>query len=353
MISQLSVFLFPHLRFVFLDLASVNVIFTWQFNPQRPAQGIGTRKFYKQQPAGYRLLERKRTRKLAQRNNKNASLINKEDILKRRIMNLSSRTLTKSETDLLHKGLNFCPTPPPPRKEEINDGIDAFARRLNLKEYHAPEDMEDIADNPTRQHRLTTLEKLNQNGHKGPYRPSREPYLNTYVENIRQNIIEELTKKRRFQRNNLNERERAALIRLSNDRNIVIKPADKGGATVSLNSEDYVAEALRQLDNTEYYKKVDRDYTKEHEKNIDECITTLVIKGDIDKDIGKLLRPVNSRTPVFYILPKIHKTNNPGRAVVSSVNSHTEKISAYVDDYLRPLAERLPSYIRDTTDFIK
>lgn len=39
--------------------------------------------------------------------------------------------------------------------------------------------------------------------------------------------------------------------------------------------------------------------------------------------------------------------------VVSSVNSHTEKISAYVDDYLRPLAERLPSYIRDTTDFIK
>ena len=84
------------------------------------------------------------------------------------------------------------------------------------------------------------------------YRPSREPYLNTYVENIRQNIIEELTKKRRFQRNNLNARERAALIRLSDDRNIVIKSADKGGATVILNSEDYVADALRQLDNTEY-----------------------------------------------------------------------------------------------------
>ena len=96
------------------------------------------------------------------------------------------------------------------------------------------------------------------------YRPSREPYLNTYVENIRQNIIEELTKKRRFQRSNLNARERAALIRLSDDRNIVTKSADKGGKTLILNSEDYVAEALRQLDNTEYYKKVDRDLTKEH-----------------------------------------------------------------------------------------
>ena len=74
---------------------------------------------------------------------------------------------------------------------------------------------------------------------------------------------------------------RAALIRLSNDRNIVIKPADEGGATVILNSEDYVAEALRQPDNTEYYKKVDRDFTKEHKKNINECITTLAIKGNI------------------------------------------------------------------------
>ena len=185
--------------------------------------------------------------------------------------------------------------------------------------------MENIINGPTWQHRPTTLEKLNQKEHRGLYRPSRELYLNTYVENIRQNIIEELNKKQRFQRNNLNTQERVALIRLSDDRNIVIKPADKGGATVILSSEDYVAEPLGQLDNTEYYKKVDRDFTKEHEKNIDECITTLAIKGNIERDISKLLRPVNSRTPVFYMLPKIHKTNNPGRPVVSSVNNHTEK----------------------------
>ena len=50
--------------------------------------------------------------------------------MERRIVNLSSRTLTKSETNLLHRGLNFCLTQPPPRKEEINDDIDAFAHRL-------------------------------------------------------------------------------------------------------------------------------------------------------------------------------------------------------------------------------
>ena len=53
------------------------------------------------------------------------------------------------------------------------------------------------------------------------------------------------------------------------------------------------------------------------------------------------------------MLPKVHKPNNPGRPVVSSVNSHTEKLSAYVDEFLRPLAEKLPSHIKDTTDFTK
>ena len=70
-------------------------------------------------------------------------------------------------------------------------------------------------------------------------------------------------------------------------------------------------------------------------------------------DTGQLLRPANSRTPIFYMLPKIHKPNNSELPVVSSVNSHTEKLSAYVDEFLRPSAQALPSHIRDITDFIK
>ena len=53
------------------------------------------------------------------------------------------------------------------------------------------------------------------------------------------------------------------------------------------------------------------------------------------------------------MLSKIHRVNNPGRLVVSSVNSHTEKLSAYVDEFLRPIEEKLPSYIQDTTHFNK
>ena len=100
---------------------------------------------------------------------------------------------------------------------------------------------------------------------------------------------------------------------------------------------------MQQLDDTEYYKKVDRNYRREHEENINDSD-----QGCIERDISKLLRHVNSRTPVFYMLPKIHKTNNPGRPVVSSVNSCTE-ISAYVDNYDRWLNAYPPTSMTQLT----
>ena len=43
--------------------------------------------------------------------------------------------------------------------------------------------------------------------------------------------------------------------RLSNNKGIIIKPADKGRATVILNTCDYITEAKRQLSNEEYYRQ--------------------------------------------------------------------------------------------------
>ena len=256
-------------------------------------------------------LERKRTTtngncKITKRNGSYKT----KEILKRRIVNLSDIQLTQSETDLLQKGLNFCPTPPPPTIDNINKDIDAFARRLSLREYHTPENIDEITDNPSYQ--PTILEKLNHREQKTYCRPSREPYLNTYIEKLRQEITDRTVHNRRFQRNNLSKRERLALDRLSNNRDIIIKPADKGGATVILNTTDYLQEAKRQLDNDTYYKRIEEDCTSGHEQAINHCIDDLVKNGQIQDDVAKLLKPAQSRTPIFYMLPKIHKINHPG-----------------------------------------
>ena len=181
---------------------------------------------------------------------KNSVTITKAEILNRRIVNLSSLKLTQLETNLLQRGLNFCPTPPPPKLETLNKDIDAFARRLNLRDYLAPDNTDDIEQQPM--YRSSILDKLNQRERREHhYTPSREPYLNSYVDRSRQDIAIEISNTHRFQRGKLNKRERVALKRLSNNRDKIIKPADKGGATVIVNTKDFITEAMRQLSNEE------------------------------------------------------------------------------------------------------
>ena len=68
---------------------------------------------------------------------------------------------------------------------------------------------------------------------------------------------------------------------------------------------------------------------------------------------AKSLLEEKIQTPEFHLLPKIHKANNPGRPVISSVNCHTSRISEFVDYYLQPEVKKLKSYVKDTTDFMK
>lgn len=151
---------------------------------------------------------------------------------------------------------------------------------------------------------------------------------------------------------NLNREEKQALKELQENDTFVIKPADKGGAIVIWDKTDYRNEAQRQLNNISHYTKTRRDLTVSHTLEINQYLREMFTKNIITSQEFEFLRIKNPRTPIFYLLPKIHKTNTPGRPIISAVNSPTEKISQYVDYYLKPLATSTKSYIKDTTDFL-
>ena len=115
---------------------------------------------------------------------------------------------------------------------------------------------------------------------------------------------------------------------------------------------DYFEEGRRQLKDQRYYEKLDHNPTKEHKEIVTKTIQRLAEEDDISEETAAKLIPSNWRTPVFYLLPKVHKEGCPGRPVVSSVKCHTEKISAYVDEKLRPIVTKLTFYIKDTSDFV-
>ena len=153
--------------------------------------------------------------------------------------------------------------------------------------------------------------------------------------------------------NNLTKGERKALKCLSERADILITRADKGGATVIWGIEEYLTEANSQLENTSFYKKLTFDPFQGYIRIINNSLDEMRSQNKIDAEAIEILKaPKNVKPARFYLLPKIHKKNNPGRPVVASTNCHTTKLSKYVDHFIQPLAKKVRSYIRDTTDLL-
>ena len=102
-----------------------------------------------------------------------------------------------------------------------------------------------------------------------------------------------------------------ALKELSSNADIVIKLADKGGATVVQNQSDYVVEGLRQLSDQNYYRPLDDNLTEEHNHMVMSNLDTMRCQDEITERAARYLVTEEPRTPQLYLLPKIHKNINP------------------------------------------
>ena len=163
-----------------------------------------------------------------------------------------------------------------------------------------------------------------------------------------------------FNSNNLSVSETTLLENILSDRNIIIKPADKGGKIVILDRNDYIKEAERQLSNTKFYRKIDSPIFDATAKMISNWTLNMFRQKRITKEtVDRLL--CNNRNPrprIFYLLPKIHKESwplpniPPGRPIVSDCSSESYESAKYIDVFLQPLVKKIPSFIRDSDHLI-
>ena len=86
---------------------------------------------------------------------------------------------------------------------------------------------------------------------------------------------------------------------------------------------------------------------------VNDTITRFKHDKLIKENIAKGLQVEQPDMPKLYTQQKMRKTASPGRPVVNSVNYHTDTISKYVDFHLQPIGKNIPSYVRDTTDFLQ
>ena len=268
------------------------------------------------------------------------------------LLNLTDKVLTPDQISVLSKGLNFCPTPREPNPGDLRSDLDSLHRRLRLHSYFLDE--EDPSPSPPIEGNYHSLSEFEHRKFKlaSTFNPTGPPALESMI-----TLNEHDFNNRDLffsSGNNLTKGERTALRELQNMEDIIIKSADKGGMIVLQPRDQYLTEGLRQLSDPKFYKKLDTDPTQQHMQEINDFLFSMLNNSEIDITVYNYLYNKDCRTPIFYMLPKIHKGLKPlkGRPIVSAVNSHTEKISQFVDHFLNPCSKLGRSYIKDTTHFL-
>ena len=157
----------------------------------------------------------------------------------------------------------------------------------------------------------------------------------------------------------LSKEEWKAVRSLANDRNIVIKKANKGSCVVIWDRSDYIMEAEKQLNDKAVYKDVnfDKDLIPNLTGKSNRLFESLKRRQLITEIEFKYFRFEFKKTynlGKLYLLPKIHKrlSNVPGRPVFSNCGVPTEKVSEFLDSHMQPIMRKGWSYFKDSQDFV-
>ena len=170
--------------------------------------------------------------------------------------------------------------------------------------------------------------------------------LDIFQRSVKQEILK--SKPKYSKHNNLTKNERIGLKVLKDNPDTVIKKADKGSSVVVMNTTDYLTEGYRQLQDTNFYQKNPEDITLKVSGKISE----LIIMRSLDLITEKNCEYLNIKNPTearFYLLPKIHRKDVPGRPICSSIDHPTSNISKFVDEHIKQYVPKTNSYVRHPT----
>ena len=253
--------------------------------------------------------------------------------------------MTHYQRKTLAKGLTFVPRPKL-MKSPIIDSTLAFARKLKIQYFF----------------RYNTNKKKVPFTEKSSWTPP-EKCINLRLLTCIQNFTSEIDSLQILpEKSNISKHEFRAIQQLKNNKQLIIKKADKGSATVIMNRTSYLQEGYRQLNNSANYLQIPEPIYPQTAIKINIILRKLLHLALIsDKQFKFLSPPLEPRERYFYMLPKIHKPSDswtipgkmpPGRPIVSDCNSVSKNVAGYVDSFLKPYAIGHPSYIKDTYDFV-
>ncbi|XP_043932244.1 vacuolar protein sorting-associated protein 13C [Protopterus annectens] len=185
----------------------------------------------------------------------------RQDVTTDLVHNLSSKILYANDLSVLSKGLSFIPTSRSKFEETIRD-FKLFVRNISL--------------------RLTFRDSSNGplvNNFKRPstFTPPMHPLLMAFSRLVEDDLykMRDNNTKKGYTKYNLTKAENEALHKLSNDPLICIRPADKGGGLVIMDTADYVNKMFSMLSDKQFYESIDIDVVKFYEHKVHQFLAGL------------------------------------------------------------------------------
>ncbi len=136
---------------------------------------------------------------------------------------------------------------------------------------------------------------------------------------------------------NISAKERKALKTLAKNKDIMILPADKGKATVIMDTQEYKDKVNRILSDKKTYEPLPKDPTDSYRRKLIALLKPLKEKGKLSKQQYEKLYPTSDSTPRLYCTPKIYKEGNPLRTIVDYTGSMGYPTSRFLADLLGKL----------------
>ena len=106
------------------------------------------------------------------------------------------------------------------------------------------------------------------------------------------------------------------------------------------------------LENPLHYQQLDHDPTQSFTAKIRKWSNKWLAQGQINNQIADWVINKNAKPGKAFRTIKTHKEGSPLRLITSCCGTAIESLSEFTEFYLKPLAQELPSFIKDTTHLL-
>ena len=261
-------------------------------------------------------------------------------------INLTDYVLNDSEKSLLIKGPSFIPTPSDINWQTLRHDFDKFAHKLRYQVSNQYHNIDNVPKDKSLPPYKPETPGRNYRGSR-----SKSNCFEAFVEAVEKDIFNPNNIRKGHQ--NLTVNEKNAMQNIISWEDKTVRLQDKGGRFVVLSNDDYCSKVEEQIARS-FLTEVESNLSSTFEGEVNQWIEKWTNLRKLPKEWSEFIKPTDSKPGDMYGLIKTHKPNNtnPARTISSGCGTAVENLSIFVETHLAPLAETLPSRIKDSSHML-